>query len=588
MAVRKRQVTKKIPDEGTKLRALFSIGKFADMIYFHGGMKNFGKIHYDGLAWTESHKGQDIIRELILMPRGHLKTTIFTVLDILHQIYINPNIRIYVGSANTALAKAIAREVVANFTDPWLQEHVWNARPHFPGRLIPLMDKAGQQRRTVRVEIDGEFSDFEEDTLDDKKKIWRQDAIQVIRPYKLKEPTVVIGSTKSPATGFHYDRIYFDDIINFDNYDKPEKIERLDVWRNDMFSVLDDSYFDDDLYKILEEARGQHRYISNDSIKKACIVGGFVRAVGTRYFQHDWYRQLIDASKEARTEFEDEDERWSIWVRNIYNNGKDNSEGYLWGEKWTEKTERSKRKEVTKRHWYAQYLNEVIVDGEQILPMDKIKGLSFDAIKFVTPNAPRVYIDKGGFGNEDDIVEVSLRMCIDPAATCTPDADYTAIAVGGKDIDGNLYIVDLRVMRQTSDNWIKTMYEMLSRWNLKATHLETVGFASELKTTIRNKFNQYFPISIREYKPGVKSSKKERIEAGLEPLINNGMLYFSSLIFKKSEIVDQFNFFPSEAIKDDAPDVVQMLNEVCLKTAKTSNKVVPMDKYINNRWGGYY
>lgn len=586
MAIRKRAVERKPPDEGIKIRALFDIGKFADMIYFHGGMKNFGKVHFDGISWAESHRGQDIIRELILMPRGHLKTTIFTVLDILHQIYINPNIRIYVGSANQSLSKAILREVTANLVDPWLQENVWNVRPHFEGRLIPLMDRGAKQRRMVRLEESGEFSDFEDEVLDDKKKIWRQEAIQVIRPYKLKEPTVVIGSTESPATGFHYDRLYFDDIINFENYDKPEKIERLDTWRNDMFSVLDDAYFDDDLYKAIEKARQNHKYISNDRIKKVCIVGGFVRVVGTRYFRHDWYKRILDDLKKPKDEKEEDDERWQTWVKNIYVNGKDNTDGYIWAERWNEKTERSKRKEVTKRHWYAQYLNQVIVDEDQILPIDKIRGLFPNQVAFSAPGSNRLIITHA----EGKKSEVALRMCIDPAATCNPDADFTAIAVGGKDAEGNLYVVDLRVMRKTSEQWIKVMYEMLTKWNLRATHLETVAFASELKVTIRNKFNTpgYFPIAIREYKPGVKASKKERIEAGLEPLMSNEMLYFDAHIFNNSEIVDQFNFFPSESIKDDAPDVVQMLNEVAIKTTKSSNKVVEIDKFVNSRWGGYY
>lgn len=585
MPVRKRGKGDRRPPERTQLiTALFDINKFANLIDFHGGISKFGQIHKDGLAWTKEHQGRDVIRELILMPRGHLKTTVFTVLDILHSIYINPNVRIYVGSANQNLSKAILREITANLVDPWLQDNVWNNRPHFSGRLIPLMDKGAVQRRMVKLEETGEFSDFEEDALDpqdDKKKIWRQDAIQVLRPYKLKEPTVVIGSVDSPATGFHYDKLYFDDIINFDNYDKPEKVERLDIWRNDMFSVLDDAYIDTDLEQALYEAKEMHRYIPNEVCKKNSVVGGFVRVVGTRYFKHDWYKQILD-----NNDIQEEEDRWDTWVHNIYKNGENPNDGYIWHEKWTSKNEAVKRKEMTKKHFYAQYLNKVIVDEDQILPMDRIKGIFAGGVSFTKQGSSRVKIITDQ--NTQRSVEVNLHFCIDPAATCTPDADFTAFAIGGKDSEGSLYVVDFALMKLTSDNWIKKMYDYLIKWNLRAVHLETVAFAVELKNTIRNKFGEYFPISIRDYKPSTKTSKKERIETGLEPLINNGMLLLCNHAFQNIEACDQFNFFPSETVKDDLPDVIQQLNEVSKKTLKVTNKVTNISDYANSRWGGFY
>jgi predicted phage terminase large subunit-like protein len=182
--------------------------------------------------------------------------------------------------------------------------------------------------------------------------------------------------------------------------------------------------------------------------------------------------------------------------------------------------------------------------------------------------------------------EVNLRLCVDPAATCTKDADFTAIGVGGKDKDGYLYILDLKLLRLTSDKWIKEMYDLLDKWNLKTLHLETVGFAEELKTTIKNKFNTYYPVSIRDYKPTNKTSKKERIESGLEPLMSNGMLFMSTFLGGMETLVDQFNFFPAETEKDDGLDVIQMLNEVCIKSGSNRNNVVPINKNVNKIWGG--
>jgi predicted phage terminase large subunit-like protein len=239
---------------------------------------------------------------------------------------------------------------------------------------------------------------------------------------------------------------------------------------------------------------------------------------------------------------------------------------------------------MSRKHFYAQYLNKVIVTEEQILPFDKIRFLHASSIE-QRNDSPRVWIK----GDDGEFVEVTLRMCIDPAATCNKDSDFTACVVGGKDEHGNLYVLDLKVWKLPVDKWVREMYSLLDKWHLKGIHLETVGWFVTMKDSIKKYFGEYYPISIRDYKPTSKTSKKERIEAGLEPLMTNGMLYMTSWCMTSQEVQDQFNFFPAETVHDDAPDVVQQLNEVSIKTVplkkqQESNKVI---KY-NTRYGGVY
>lgn len=568
---KRRNQERKQPTKAELVKGLVDPWFFLDMIGFHGGMDNFGQIHRELADWIWNDERLEK-RDLIIMPRGHLKTTIATVGQVLHDIYVNPNIRIYIGSANQALAKAILREIVANLTDPWAQDNVWNNRPHFPGRLIPLMDRVGQQRRQInRLESTGEYSEIDdsmnmEDEQDNRKVIWRQDAIQVLRPYKLKEPTVVIGSCESPATGFHYDKIYFDDIINFENYDKQEKVERLDVWRNDMYSVLDDEYLDEDLLVALnacsrsKEYRAKFKYLSH--------VGGDVTVVGTRYFKHDWYSQIIN----------DPETEYRIWWHNIYKNGKDNTDGYLWNERWTEEIEKRRRKEMTKKHFYAQYLNKIIIEEDQLLP--------FDRVKFVHASQIEHRGSKWFIKVEDELREIKLRCVIDPAATCNKDSDYTAIVVGGKDKHKNLYVLECKLLKEPADKWVKEMYGLLTKYGLNSIHLETVAFAVTLKDVIKYKFKEFYPIGIRDYKPSNKTTKKDRIESGLEPLIDNGMLYLTTWLAGNEALVDQFNFFPSETEKDDGLDAIQTLNEVCKPTVD-DYQVQTSQAKVNTKYGGF-
>jgi predicted phage terminase large subunit-like protein len=571
---KRRSTERGTPTKQQLVRALVDPWFFLDLLGFHGGTANFGEIHHELADWVFQDTRLEK-RSLVIMPRGHLKTTIATVGQVLHDIYVNPNIRIYIGSANQALAKAILREIVANLVDPWAQDNIWNNRPHFDGRLIPLMDRGTQQRRQVkRLEETGEYSEYDESMTEDmgddgdkdRKVIWRQDAIQVIRPDKLKEPTVVIGSCESPATGFHYDKIYFDDIINFENYDKKEKIERLDVWRNDMFSVLDNEFFDEDLFNSLKGLTRSKDY--KIIMERLAHVGGDCIVVGTRYFKHDWYKQIID----------DPESEYRVFWRNIYKNGEDASEGYLWHERWNEEVERKRRKEVSKKHFYAQFLNKVIVEGDTVLP--------FDSVQFIHANQIEHRGTKWFIAlTKDDLREIKLHCVVDPAATCNKNSDFTCITVGGKDKQKNLYVLECKLLRVTSDKWIKEMYALLDKYELKAAHLETVAFAVALKDVIRSKFEEYYPISIREYKPTQAASKKERIESGLDPLLANRMLYMTTWLASFNELTDQFNFFPSDTVHDDGLDAIQTLNEVSKPALDVSNH--QHNQKVNTKYGGY-
>ena len=299
------------------------------------------------------------------MPRGHLKTTVSSVLRILHTLYVNPNVRIFIGCLSKSLSNSIMREVQAFLLDDWNQENVWNNRPHIQGRLIPVMDKLGKQRRYQRK--------YEEETwAEDKKIIWRSDAIQVIRNGTiLKEPSVVVGSVESSATGHHYDELVFDDIINFSNYNTPNKQQSIDRWLGDMESVLDPEYFDEELYEQLCRVTDSQKY--REIFQKICHIGNKISIVGTLYFKDDLYDRISKAN-EADLENGHKPE-YHVFKRNIYANGVDNTDGYLWVEKWNEDLEKQKRKSInmTSEIWASQYLNMIISPESKCLQWEKVR-----------------------------------------------------------------------------------------------------------------------------------------------------------------------------------------------------------------------
>lgn len=549
-----RKENRRSPTEAEKAKALTDFWSFVDLIDFKGGRAAFSKCHKEMIAeYEQAHDECD--RTLTIMPRGHLKSTLLSVAKRLHRIYQNPNIRIFVGTATKALATAFIREIQSYLEDPWLQEHVWNSRPHITGPLIPTMDRMGKGRRTVTrtIKMEGDW--------DDRKVVWRTDAIQVIRPAKLKEPTLVAGSVCSQATGFHFDEIIFDDIVTFENSDTPEKKERILSWTNDIESVLDPPYIDSWLEDVLP---AKARYLAR--------VGGIVDCVGTRYYSDDYWSFLIAEKDELE---------YTVYEKNIYVNGVDNKDGYLWPEKWNAKLENLTRKRMTEARFASQYLNQVLEETLRVLNLDKVNWLH--ASQYVRCGINRYRIHTKTVNGENYPI-IQPIMCVDPAAGIEEGNDMTAICVGGRDQYGNLIICELRAGRWTGSDIIKQTFEVAKKWGLRAFYLETVGAFKHLTTLYRNSFQQYGPIGIIEFRPVGK--KELRIAQTLEPYFRNGMVYMPGFIKSQSHIVDTFTFFPKIGYPDDPPDAMQMVAEKStppkIKTPTIRYKADP--EYGGQQW----
>jgi len=81
--------------------AFYDMWTFFDLIGFQGGRSNFGAVHEELVEFITSpqYEGyEDYRRRVVLMPRGHLKSTIGSVGYALWRIFRNPNIRIIVGT----------------------------------------------------------------------------------------------------------------------------------------------------------------------------------------------------------------------------------------------------------------------------------------------------------------------------------------------------------------------------------------------------------------------------------------------------------------------------------------------------------
>ena len=547
------------PSRAEKIQALFDFWKFLELINFHGGPLAFSECHRELVAWK--FRPNASFRSLVLMPRGHLKSTLLSVAYSLWRIYQNPNVRLFVGCESLKLSKAFIREVEAYLVDDWNKKHIWNNRPHFPGQLIPDMDSLGKQRRSLVRDISSEFGDefATGDKANTKKKVWRAEAIQVVRTRNLKEPTLTAGSVGQTSTGFHFDEIIFDDVHTFDNCSSETKIQKVFSWIYDIESVLDDPYVDMELLRIFRELSEIHF----NKLRRWAISGGRMSAIGTRYDDLDYYGHVIENAEELHFE---------VYQKNIYANGLNSDDGYLWPEKWNEEVEKYKRAQFERAfgasglaRFYSQYYNRIEDFEDAVLDWNKVI--------FLQPN--QIRLDDDGFVsifNYDHTVmgRFKPRLIVDPTSTASKKSDFCAMVVGGK-IEDKLIAVDFWMKRVKPEVWLGKMYELIDKWNLHEAVLEMVGGFKILETTIKQMWlinpDKYRPISIKSYNPptNMGEGKVQRIETVLSPVISNELLYLPLHASRSEELSKQFRFFGRDTAKDDGVDVLAILYEKALQ-----------------------
>jgi predicted phage terminase large subunit-like protein len=551
-----------------KKAALYDIWAFADLINFKGGRTAFADFHVEYAAFlcSANEPGLDALgfsksaRRLCMMPRGHLKSTLGSILYVLWRVYRNPDIRVLYSTSSQKLGRAFIRELRQYWEDADLQKEVWNARPHIKGNLIPALDAAGrraksQKHGSSRFVTDDDDADVE-NLATDKKLIWSRDALQVIRPGKFKEPTVWMVSTGTMSTGDHADLLILDDVVTFKNSDTPEKRDDIFEWSLDLASIVDPP-----------------RNVRHDTFHE--WVGSEWVILGTRYFGGDLYETMMEQGERLKL---------NTYIRNIYKNGVDDSDGYLWQEKFTPEYVADLRAQTEmdkgKNRWASQYLNLVITEEDKLVKENSIQYVHAAHIE-VQDGTGMVKITLG-----EERVYVRLQVVVDPAASVSAKSDFSVIAVGGYDDRKRLFVVDLKAGKWDGVELVTKIFDTCDRWKAKRVHVEAVAYQRQLLTFIRDRFPIRGALALLEYLP--KGKKQERITAQLEPLLQNQMLYAANWVAAVPEFQDEIKYFPKSK-HDDVLDAIAILAEVSTKTSSQKKAGVVngrQQRTYNKMFGG--
>lgn len=164
------------------------------------GMSKWDDSLHDDLAAYLEASGPN---KLILIPRGHLKSSIVTVGWSIQQILRNPNTRILIRNAVWDKARMMMGSIQSYLEDG----------------PLPLI-----------------FGDFRTN-----KTYWTKDGLTIHqRKDKVKkEPTLMSAGLETSLTGYHYDIVVDDDLVDLDNSVTKEQIQKVIRVYNDSFNLLD-------------------------------------------------------------------------------------------------------------------------------------------------------------------------------------------------------------------------------------------------------------------------------------------------------------------------------------------------------------
>lgn len=546
----------------SKIKALVDFWYFLDFINFKGGVKNFDPVHEEVARFLSSAQAAknkvdfdplERRKRFLMMHRSGFKSTL-VVGYVLWRIYRNPNIRILINSAEKKLSIAFLREITQYLIDGELQDRLWNDRPHITGPLVPVLsaDKKGMNKSDRDM-----FA-----SIIAQKTIWHSEAIQVIRPATLKEPTVGITSARTSDTGFHFDLIINDDLVTFLNSDSPDKARKIYQQAADLTSVLDPMYLAE-----IGEVKGK--------VFKEW-VGREIITTGTPYFHWDFNVHLSNSENLGYVKF----------VRNIYKNGIDASDGYTCPSRFDNKYVAELRNELINsrgvKAWSAQYLLKVVAAEHQTLRFDNVVKIGLSYIHIQGNGVVSVTIGS-------DLRQIRCIAALDPAATINKHSNHSGFVIGGIDSMNNLYILGGFKEKLTPSSLAERCLKLLKFYGVWRLVIESgVSLANAVMDTFKLVFSGRHQCAFIPYTP--KGDKNERIGWALEPYLGQdpvANIYVVETLW--NPLVEEIQLFDPDAKDnmDDLLDSIHILINSVKKSSKTKHKKLTQTVSVNSKYGGY-
>lgn len=183
---------------------LFEFNKTVLQVEGEGDKQPLSDFHKEMCDVVMSHGQWKNNKKLMLVPRGHLKSTVITVGYSLLRIAQDPSVRILIANATYDMACSFLGQI---------KKHLQNN------------------------EI---FKDYYGDLAKNADR-WSENMISVpkYKPFTKKEATVTAYGVGGNLVSQHYDVIIMDDVVNRDFINTPEQIEKTILFYKDALDLLE-------------------------------------------------------------------------------------------------------------------------------------------------------------------------------------------------------------------------------------------------------------------------------------------------------------------------------------------------------------
>jgi predicted phage terminase large subunit-like protein len=368
------------------------------------------KILYPKYEFKDFHRewfynALDKEEDLCLAPRKFAKTTVRAIINSIWDMIKNPNIQIGLCSDTNSQAVHFGRET---------KMHCERNKDLIA--LYPYLAPG---------------------------KIWSDNEFTIIGATEIQKGATVTAFGYGQATGYEFDKLMIDDIVDFENVRTKYQRDKLEDW-------------------------------IGMGLRPMLKAGGKISWSGTRYHQNDQYGRLLE--KGINTNIKSH--------KAILDNGES-----MWPELWPIKILLDKKGKMGSMSFDAQYQNDV-----KLMALGKI--FKREWFKYIRrdPNNPSGFIRDDGV--RINIKDLAIYQTCDLAISKKETADYFVILTFGVDKEGNIYILDVirgrydwpeqkRISRQNYLKW----KELGLRWR----GIESVQYQAVLSQEL----NTFVDMSIR-------------------------------------------------------------------------------------------
>jgi len=396
--------------------------------------------------------------QLVLLPREHQKSA-FAAFYVAWKIVRDPAIRVLYISSTTNLAEKQLKMVKDILTSKQFMMY-------FPEYVNP--DESKREKWTnSEISIDHESR---------KEKM-------------VRDPTIFTGGLTTSLTGLHCDLAVLDDVVVMENASTSEGREK---------------------------AKSQYSLLS--SIEGA---DSEELVVGTRYHNKDLYNDLLQMKRDIYSEdgtVIDTQDIYEVFERQVENIG-DGTGEFLWTRqqgpdgKWygfnREILAKKRGQYLDKTQFYAQYYNRPDMGGTNAISSEKFQ-----------------YYNKGNLEQYGlswflGSNKLNIVASIDFAYSLSKRSDYTALVIAGKDVEGNIIVLDIdRFQTDRIVEYYQHISAAYSKWGFKKLKAETTGAQKAIVKQLKDYlFRAGIMISVEEFAPTYRmGTKAERINNVLQPL----------------------------------------------------------------------